>query len=264
MIRPIAERESMQQFVGQVVAVEPLGSAGTILWLTAPALATMTSGQFVLARCGDSFDPLLRRGLSLHHTARSDGAVGFLVGSGKRWTDWLAARRPGDGIDLIGPLGKGFSREKTARRLLIVAEGLGIAPMVALGEEAVAAGCEVRVVVEAPSAAALYPVERLPAAAEVVVFTHDGTAGRRGRASEGVADLIGWADQAFLAGSRRLLADARAALARRQLRTPVQVIVEERMACGVGACLGCVVFTTEGPVPSCVAGPVFDLWALTW
>jgi dihydroorotate dehydrogenase electron transfer subunit len=254
----------MQHFVGQVVTVEPLGPAGSVLWLVAPALASMTSGQFVMARCGDGLDPLLRRGLSLHHTARADGAVGFLFGTGKTWTNWLAGRRPGDGVDLIGPLGNGFRSDTAARRLLIVAEGLGIAPMVALAEEAVAAGREVTVVVDAPSAGALYPIERLPAAVEVVAFTHDGSTGRQGRASDGFAELLGWADQAFLAGSRRLLDEARALLARHHARTPVQVIVEERMACGVGACLGCVVFTAEGPVASCVAGPVFDLWALRW
>ncbi|GIW07835.1 MAG: hypothetical protein KatS3mg060_2640 [Dehalococcoidia bacterium] len=65
-----------------------------------------------------------------------------------------------------------------------------------------------------------------------------------------------------MAGSPKLLDDLRAMLKRSGSHTPVQVIVEERMACGVGACLGCVVFTGEGPVASCVAGPVFDLWAI--
>lgn len=254
----------MKQFVSQVVAVEPLGSAGSVLWLAAPALASMTSGQFVMARCGEGLDPLLRRGLSLHHTARADGAVGFLFGAGKTWTTWLAGRRPGDGVDLIGPLGNGFRLDTAARRLLIVAEGLGVAPMVALAEEAVAAGRAVTVVVDAPSAASLYPLERLPAAVDGVAFTHDGSAGQRGRASDGFAERLSWADQAFLAGSRRLLDDARALLARHSSPPPVQVIVEERMACGVGACLGCVVFTAEGAVASCTAGPVFDLWTLAW
>jgi dihydroorotate dehydrogenase electron transfer subunit len=252
----------MQQFVGHVNAVEPLGPAGSVLWLTAPPLVTMRSGQFVMARCGESFDPLLRRGLSLHHVARDDGAVGFLFGSGKTWTAWLAARRPGDAVDLIGPLGNGFRRDPAARHLLVAAEGLGIAPMVALAEEAVAAECAVTVVLDAPSASQLYPVERLPAEVEVVVLTHDGSSGRRGRAIDGIAELLGWADQTFIAGSSRLQDEVRATLKRQASRTPVQVIVEERMACGVGACLGCVVFTAEGPVASCVAGPVFDLWAL--
>ncbi|MFN8532162.1 MAG: hypothetical protein U0556_01270 [Dehalococcoidia bacterium] len=252
----------MQQFVGQVLEVEPLGASQAILWLAAPSLSRMTSGQFVMARCGDGYDPLMRRALSLHHAARDDGALGFLFGRGKTWSDWLAGRRPGDPIDLIGPLGRGFRRDRNARHLLIVAEGMGIAPMVALAEEGIAANCAVTVVADAPTAGQLYPIERLPAEVEVVALTADGSAGRRGRSIDGFAELLGWADQAFVAGSNRLLDDIRATLKRQVSRTPVQAIVEERMACGVGACLGCVVFTAEGPVASCVAGPVFDLWSL--
>jgi len=252
----------MHQFSGQVAGVETLGPALHIIWLVAPELLAMGSGQFVLARCSDSFDPLLRRGLSLHQR-RADGAHGFLFGTSKAWGRWLAARRPGDHVDLIGPLGRGFRREPTAHRLLMIAEGLGIAPLVALAEEAVAAGCAVTLLQDAPTASRLYPRQRLPEAVRVVSYTADGSAGRPGRVLDGLAEWQEAADQLFVAGSARLLADLRVRLAPVAARLPVQVMVEERMACGVGACLGCVVFTVEGPVASCVEGPVFDLWRLT-
>jgi dihydroorotate dehydrogenase electron transfer subunit len=204
----------------------------------------------------------MRRALSLHRIAREDGAIGLLFGHGKTWSDWLAKRRPGDQIDLIGPLGRGFVRDRAARHLLLVAEGLGIAPLVALAEEALNAGCSVTLVIDAPSAAQLFPLDRLPTEIEVMALTADGSAGRKGRAIDGLAELLPWADQVALAGSNRLLDEARAILKRNGSRKAVQAIVEERMACGVGACLGCVVFTHDGPQTACVAGPVFDLWRL--
>lgn len=252
----------MQQFHGRVHEVEPIGTAHRILWISSPLLTPMTGGEFVMVRCGESLDPMLRRALSLHRTAREDGAVGFMFTLGKTWSNWLGGRRPGDEISLIGPLGTGFRRDKAARHLLILAEGFGISAVVASAEEALRAGCAVTLVHDAPTASMLYPAERLNPEIEIVLLTADGSAGKQGGCLDALPDYLPWADQIFLAGSGRLIDGVKAALKRTLSRTPAQVIVEERMACGVGACLGCVVATKDGLVPSCVHGPVFDVWGL--
>lgn len=226
----------------------------------------MSSGQFVMARCGTSYDPLLRRALSLHHQVRTaDGSstAGFLFGMGKTWADWLSTRRPGDEIDLIGPLGHGFRRDKGARHLLLIANGLGVAPLVSLAEEGVASGANVVLIVDSATKDGLYPTKRLPAEVEIVALTSDGSSGRQGSALDAFAELQPWADQIFLSGGRDLIEGVRSTLKRAVSGQPVQAIIEERMACGIGACLGCVVDTKNGRVASCVEGPVFDLRSLS-
>ena len=104
----------MQQFEAPVVDVETLTPGLSLVWLAGQPLARLTSGQFVMARCGDGIDPLLRKALSLHRRPRKDGAVGFMFGTAKTWGRWLGSRRPGDTVDVIAPLGKGFVRDKAS------------------------------------------------------------------------------------------------------------------------------------------------------
>ena len=105
----------------------------------------------------------------------------------------------------------------------------------------------------------MYPLEKLPAEVEVVALTTDGSAGRTGQVMDVLPELISWADQAFLSGSSALVDGMRNLLKLQQSSLAVQVIVEERMACGVGACLGCSISTRHGMQPCCTVGPVFDL-----
>ncbi|MCS7002857.1 MAG: hypothetical protein NZ518_08420 [Dehalococcoidia bacterium] len=252
----------MQQFSAIVMGVDTLSPALRVLWLAGPSLPHIQPGQFIMARCGDGVDPLLRKALSVHRRPRADGAVGFMFGVSKPWGQWLAKRAIGETVDVIAPLGRGFQRDRAARHLLMVAEDFGIAALVALAEQSVADGRNVTLVAHAATASRIYPAEALPAEIEYVTVTSDGSTGRRGRAIEVVAELLPWADQIFLAGSMELARETKALLKRRVSRTPAQAAVEERMACGVGVCLGCVVDTVDGYAPSCTAGPVFDLWRL--
>src|SRR5262249_32923171 len=154
--------------------------------------------------------------------------AGFLFGAGKTWTAWLSARRPGDEIDLIGPLGQGFRRDKNARHLLLVANGLGVAPLVSLAEEGVAAGADVVMLIDAANSGGLYPTDRLPTEVEIVALTQDGSSGRKGTALDAFGELQPWADQIFLSGGHELVEGVRAHLKRNVSSQPAQVIVEER------------------------------------
>lgn len=240
-----------------------------LLRLEAPALARAgRPGQFVMVRCADprSTDPLLRRPLALHRLHPEQGSLELLVRVVGRGTAWLAARAPGDTFDLLGPLGQGFALPRPGRNLLLVAGGIGIAPLVAVADEALARGCAVVLALGARTAAELYPATLLPPEVELHVATDDGSAGRQATVIELLRDpdlgLLPWADQLMACGPRPMLVELSAAVRAGRLRWRTgfaQVSLEERMACGVGACLGCVVPTRQGYRRVCRDGPVFDL-----
>lgn len=245
-----------------------------LLRLEAPEIAHGgRPGQFVMVRCAEegSLDPFLRRPLALHRIDRVRGEVDLLVRVVGHGTAWLALRRPGDAIELLGPLGQGFSLDPRTGNLLLLAGGMGIAPLRAMADEAIERDCAVVLVLGARSAGELYPAPLLPAAVELHLSTDDGTAGTCGLAIDLLADpdlgLLSWADQVMACGPRpllRCLADVVQANRLHWRRGFAQVSLEERMACGVGACLGCVVATRTGYQQVCRDGPVFDLRDLVW
>jgi dihydroorotate dehydrogenase electron transfer subunit len=240
----------------EVVENERLYADTYAMWFRAPALANGAyPGQFLMLRCSDDAsygdgaapphadDPLLPRPMSYYRVR--DGSTGpewaILYDVVGRGTAWLSRRKPGDRIYCWGPLGNGYKVGRTSRNLLLVAGGIGVAPLVWLADDAVAKGLNVTLVVGARDATHLYPAHLLRPEVEVVVTTDDGSAGRRGFVTEPFAELLEWCDQAFACGPTpmfRALAD----VARRSnVRRSVQALLEERMACGTGICYGCAV-----------------------
>jgi len=253
-----------------VVASERLYGDTRITWLQAPEVSAGASpGQFVMIRCTDTpaaLDPLLPRPMSIHRRRGGDGGQEFailynVVGRG---TAWLASRRPGDRVFLWGPLGRGFTIGRTARNLLLVAGGIGVAPLVWLAEEAVAAGRNVTLVAGAATADGIFPTALLPPEVEVIVTTEDGSAGQRGLATDAFEEHLAWADQVFACGPDAMFRTMARAVRASSVRRPVQVLLEQRMGCGTGICYGCAVETRRGRGRTemklvCKDGPRFEL-----
>jgi dihydroorotate dehydrogenase electron transfer subunit len=245
-----------------------------LLRLQVPKLAHAgRPGQFVMVRCAEegSYDPLLRRPLALHRLDREQGLVELLVRVVGRGTAWLAVRRPGDLLDLFGPLGKGFALDRKTRNLLLLAGGMGIAPLMAAADEGLARGCAVTLVLGARTQGELYPPALIPPQVEVHLATDDGSCGRACLAPAVLEDpdlgLLTWADQVLACGPRPMLAALAPVVRAGRLRPRAgfaQVSLEEAMACGVGVCLGCVVKTRKGLQRVCEEGPVFDLLDVVW
>jgi dihydroorotate dehydrogenase electron transfer subunit len=162
-------------------------------------------------------------------------------------------------VYLWGPLGRGYAVGRTSQNLLLVAGGIGVAPLVWLAEEAVNAGKSVTLVAGARSARQVFPPSLLPPEVEVAVVTEDGSAGRKGLATEAFAELLEWSDQVFACGPNAMF-EAMARIARAaRVRRSVQVLLEERMGCGTGICYGCAVKTRKGMRLVCKDGPRFDI-----
>ena len=162
-------------------------------------------------------------------------------------------------LDLLGPLGHGF--EISSRALLLLAGGIGIAPLVALAEKGIADGAQVTLVLGAPKKAQLYPPHLLPAEAKLVVATEDGSVGRKGMVTDLLAELAPEADQIFACGPVSMY---RAIAALIKGEKSVQVSMEVRMGCGFGGCYGCGIETKKGVKLVCQDGPVFDLKDIIW
>ncbi len=246
-----------------------------ITWFNLPGLAARAvPGQFVMIRCTDEpwqVDPLLPRPMSIHRVR--PGATGrefsILYHVGGRGTAWLAARRPGDRAFLWGPLGHGFALGRTTQNLLLVGGGVGMAPLVWAAEEAVAGGRNVTLLMGARSADSLYPAHLLPPEVEVVALTDDGSAGRRGLVSEAFTEHLPWADQVFACGPEPMYREMARLVRGCQVRRSIQVLLEQRMACGTGICYGCAVETRRGRGGPkmrlvCRDGPRFDLREVFW
>ncbi|MCL4534448.1 MAG: dihydroorotate dehydrogenase electron transfer subunit [Bacteroidetes bacterium] len=239
-----------------------------LLRLRAPEIARDAApGQFVEVRCGSTLAPLLRRPISIHRIGPR--AAGYapdeialvirVIGEGSRL---LSRLREGDTLDLLGPLGRGFRLFPGTRRVLLVAGGLGLAPLVALADEAIAHEVNVVLLGGAETACRILPPQYLPPEVEYQVCTEDGSLGACGMVTNLCPPYLEWADQVFVCGPEAMLppvVDQLRALAQGGRRLPVQVSLEARMACGMGVCLSCVVETRHGLKRVCRDGPVFDL-----
>ncbi|HET9050756.1 MAG TPA: hypothetical protein VFO60_03580, partial [Candidatus Dormibacteraeota bacterium] len=228
---------------------------------------------FAQLRCGDGVVPLLRRPMSV---ARAAGdTVSFVferVGAGTRA---LAAMRPGEALDVLGPLGVGFTMPDGGRAVC-VSGGLGCAPFPLAVATALAAGvAEVVVLNGAATAARLYPAERFSVAGgavRVVEATDDGSRGHRGRVTDLVATELarGGVSALWACGPNPMLAALAGAVEGRADRPAIcEVSLEAPMGCGFGTCLGCALPMRREPgSPAwelcCRAGPVMDITRVDW
>jgi len=235
-----------------------------LLVLRAPQVAArVRPGQFVHLRIATGRDFILRRPFSVHRARGERIELLYQVlGSGTRAMSLL---EPGATCDVVGPLGCGWRIPPQTSRALLVSGGLGAAPLGMLAEELAAAGVAVTCAMGAPTASRLVGREVFDTVARIVdVATDDGSAGERGFVTAVTERLLGGHeyDVVYCCGPevmQRIVA-AQAAAA----EVPCQVSLERLMACGIGACLSCVVTTVSGRKRACVDGPVFDAEEVVW
>ena len=182
----------------------------------APALAVSArAGQFVHVRTGDWSGLVLRRPFTINTADPATGAISLHFREVGRGTAWLTHLRPGDTVDMLGPLGQGFQVDPRSRHLLLVAGGLGIADLRLLVDEALRDGRQVVLLYGCRDASEVYPSSLLPDEVEYVVATDDGSVGHHGFVTDLVLDYEAWADQAFACGPAPMLAASVCAAGRR-------------------------------------------------
>jgi len=240
--------------------------------LMAPQIASRVQpGQFIHLEIPRFEGHVLRRPFSVYQWDDERKTLEILyqaVGSG---SGRLACARWGDVTRAIGPIGHGWSPQTGVRRAVLVCGGMGVAPLTMLAEQLVSSGAQVDCLLGATTAERLVGIQALEEiGAAVHICTDDGSAGHAGFCTELIGDYAPNADYMAVCGPGPMEAAAASAV---ETARPgwaddpafrFEVSMERRMACGVGACLSCVVDTVEGKRRACVDGPVFEASEVVW
>lgn len=260
------------QVRGTVLTVRRI-DAYYAMTVVAPGIAArFKPGQFVaLAVGGPDTSMLLRRAFSIHDV-RPDhgGTVEFVFAVTGRGTRWLAERRARDVLDLTGPLGRPFPVPRDPVSCLLVGGGYGSAPLFALANRLRERRCSVDFLLGAASGDRIFgALTARRTARSATITTVDGSLGVRGIVTDMLSQVIHEArtDVIYACGPMPMLRQVTALAGRYDI--PVQVAVEESMACGIGVCMTCVlpVIGTDGitrMVRSCIDGPVFRGEQVRW
>jgi dihydroorotate dehydrogenase electron transfer subunit len=229
---------------------------------TSQMALTARPGQYVMLTCDRGVERLLRRPISVHRTY--DGGLEFLyavVGGG---TQWLAQRQTGEKLDILVPLGNGFQIKPDSENLLLVAGGVGIAPLIYLAEEALKTGKNVTLLAGARTADQLFPVSMLPGGVDFKAATEDGSSGYKGLVTTCLPEYVSQADQVFICGPLPMLKAVASNYNNLFDCKSVQVSLEVRMGCGLGFCYACTIQTAKGLKQVCKDGPVFEMTDVNW
>jgi dihydroorotate dehydrogenase electron transfer subunit len=257
---------TLAPFGRRAVTVERRRELGAYVVLEAadPTGPTPRAGQFYMLAAaerwggGDDERPFLPRAFSVLRV--TDGRLEFMLEAVGPGTERLCELRAGDGLGLTGPLGAGFTVPEEGRRALLCGGGVGTAPLAIWQDELLAAGAP------APALLGFRDAAHAEGAALLRnprVATDDGSAGHHGFVTDLLAaELVDDPHTTVYAcGPPPMLEAVRALCAARGV--PAQLALEAGMACGFGACFGCVVPTRDGGyVRLCVDGPVLDAAAL--
>ncbi|HTZ11679.1 MAG TPA: dihydroorotate dehydrogenase electron transfer subunit [Candidatus Margulisiibacteriota bacterium] len=237
--------------------------------LSAPEIARRAEpGQFINVKVASGASLLLRRPFSINSVLGDKIKIIYQVlGEG---TKLLSEKKRGGYLDIIGPLGSGFEY-KLRQPFLLVAGGMGVAPLTFLAQSAANIGnkksnAEGTVLIGAKTASQLLcEKEFRKLGFDVKIATDDGSRGFKGRVTEllkGVLSLGCRYTALYSCGPHPMLKEV-AFIAKRH-KIPAEVSLEEHMACGIGACLGCVVATRFGLKRVCKEGPVFKAQDVIW
>jgi len=246
-------------------------------------------GQFLHIRAGMGYDPLLRRPISVHRISGRQGIVELLYKVNGKGTQLMSRRSKGTFLDVVGPLGNGFKVPKGQLNFVLIAGGMGVAPLVALADQlATYRKKAITVIIGAKDAGSVVCVKEFQEiGAKAIIVTEDGSRGDRGLVtamlekvirdfdirktslrtrSYSLADVtIGdYAPEVGLYACGPMSMLASVAKIAKPYKIKTQGSFEERMGCGVGACFGCAIKTQRGYERVCKEGPVFDLADIVW
>lgn len=225
-------------------------------------LPEMEPGQFVQVEVPDSKTTFLRRPISVNFVDKAANELWLLVRNAGEGTRHLIETEAGRKLNLVLPLGRGFSMpDPSVEKILLAGGGVGVAPLLYLGARLKDAGFNVSFLLGARRDADLLELEEFSRYGKVYVSTEDGSKGDRGLITQNTALQQSW-NLIYCCGPM-LMMKAIAHYASRN-HIECEVSLENKMACGVGACLCCVEDTDKGHQCVCTEGPVFNIKQLKW
>jgi dihydroorotate dehydrogenase electron transfer subunit len=267
---------------GEVLSHKKYGEHYHSLTIVAPEIGErVRPGQFVNVRCGERRANILRRPFSVYRVHKRGGwastieLVFDVEGPG---TEYLSLLRGHAIVDLVGPLGRGFALPKRRAHCLLVGGGIGAAPLFFLADELRNEGHRVDVILGARNSGLLLnSIDARRLASVCRLTTEDGSAGDQGRVTDILEETMDKCETevVYTCGPHPMLEAVSRICTERKI--PVQVAVEELMACGYGVCMTCVMPLTRPQkskkdeaedeivyARSCTEGPVFNGGQVVW
>ena len=247
----------------RVAAVQHLHERYVLLRLTQEEpLPDMLPGQFVEVRVDQVPSVMLRRPISINFVDRDRNELWLLVAMVGNGTRQLAQLTEGDVLNVVGPLGNGFSLPDDVKEVLLVGGGVGVAPLLYHGAVLRDRGVKPVFLLGARMKTDLLMLDEFRRYGEVLVTTEDGSEGERGFVTQHTVLQQRHFDLIQTCGPTPMMkAMAKYAC---QAGITCEVSLENMMACGLGACLCCVEKTVEGNLCVCKEGPVFNIKKLLW
>ncbi len=239
----------------RVVETTMYGTAYLGLTLQHPGtLPAIRPGQFVEVLVEGEPQVMLRRPFGVHDVDSEKNTIRLLIQQVGKGTRHLAGLRVGDRLNVILPLGNGF--ELQGKKVLLVGGGAGTAPLLLLARRLHEQGIDTTILLGGRTAELVPVQEPFAALGRLAIATDDGSLGEKGMVTQHSLFSVEY-DHIYCCGPTPMMkAVARHAW---QHKIPCHVSLENMMACGVGACLCCVVETDAGNKRVCKEGPVFDI-----
>lgn len=222
-------------------------------------------GNFIEIRVSDQMDPFLRRPISIYHLDREKGILEFIFQIKGKGTEILAKKRVGESIDIIGPIGYGTFQYENYENIAIIGGGIGVFPLYELAKCAKEAQKKVTTYLGFRSESFVVLEEEFRKVSnELIITTDDGSYAKKGFAIQYLEEAIKTSkiDAIYACGPLPMLKAVQKLAIEKEI--PCQISLEEKMACGLGVCLGCAVKTAKSPKDApqywhvCKAGPVFN------
>lgn len=246
----------------QIVKSERLNIDTFLLTIEAESIAKKSKpGQIVTIKCGDGTDAFLRRPISICSVDREKGTINIVIQIRGKGTKILSYLKEGDEIDILGPLGQGFTMNPKHKKIIVVGGGIGIFPLLQLLKEHPAESKKAILGFRNKSLVILED-EFKENCNELLIATDDGSYGEKGFVTDILKREVEkeHPDLVFFCGPIVMMKAGVNLL--KQYDIPCEVSMEQRMGCGIGACLVCVCKTKKGDdwnyTQVCKSGPVFS------
>ena len=248
----------------KVVSVEALSDKHVLIKLTdEKPLPEILPGQFVEVRVDHSPTTMLRRPISINFVDRENNQLWLLVAMVGDGTRQLGQLKEGDVLNCMLPLGNGFTMPTgKSQKYLLVGGGVGVAPLLYFGKLIKDFGAEVTFLLGARKATDLLELDEFAKIGKVCITTEDGSAGEVGFVTNHSVLENEKFDMISTCGPKPMMVSV--ARFAKKAGVECEVSLENKMACGVGACLCCVEKTTEGNQCVCKDGPVINIKKLAW
>ena len=219
-------------------------------------------GQFIQVRVDGSPETFLRRPISVHDVDYIKNTLKILIQIAGKGTETLSKIESGDILNIIYPLGNSFSLPSRGNKILLVGGGCGIAPLLFLGRYLKSNGFVPDILLGFRNKDRIIEFEEYLQIGNVFITTEDGSMGEKGYVTTHSIFATNEYDKIYCCGPDRMMKAIADYCKKKEI--VCEVSLENLMACGIGACLCCVVDTVRGNLCTCIDGPVFNVNDLKW